>query len=64
MRFLIWSLPPIAHEIILRLTGWRLVLIREDIPELAHIEPKFFLRQRQRLVWTKDWPMRKNGIRH
>jgi hypothetical protein len=57
MKQLIWWQPTWVHELILWLTGYRLVLIREDIPELAHIEPKSFLRQRMHLKWTKKWPM-------
>jgi len=57
MKQLVWDLPPWAHELILWLTGYRLVLIREDIPELAHIQPRSFLRQRCRLEWTKRWPL-------
>lgn len=53
MKQLIWWQPPWVHALILKLTGYRLVLIREEIPELAHIVPKSFLHQHCHLEWTK-----------
>lgn len=57
MKQLIWWQPPWVHELILKLTGYRLVLIREDIPELAHLRPRSFLYQRMHLEWTKKYPL-------
>jgi hypothetical protein len=57
MKQIIWHMHPWIHELILRLTGYHLVLIREDIPELAHIQPRSFLYQRHHLEWTKRWPL-------
>jgi len=56
MKRLIWWQPPWVHELILHLTGWRLVLISEDIPELAHL-PHSWLHQRHRLVWSRKYPL-------
>lgn len=57
VKRLIWWQPAWVHELILKLTGYRLVLVSEDIPELAHLQPRSWLYQRHRLIWTRRWPL-------
>lgn len=60
MKWLIWQLPPWVHELILRLTGYRLVMIHEPepdwlIPFYRYLWEKTI--QKHYLIWTKRYPL-------
>lgn len=67
MKWAIWKMPPIFHELILKITGYRLVLIYENPPDWllqtpVKILPAYYLLwehtiRKQCLIWTKRWPL-------
>ncbi len=62
MEWLIWKLPSWAHELILKLTGYRLVLYYEEPPVWLHPYDLYYelwtkTIQKCYLRWTKQWPL-------